>query len=98
MTSFVGDRAIANVEIDGDTAIDSFVLKDGKVYDAVVRIVNLSASEAKITLPTDYIYEKFKGTNPLLVPAASTNLLTITRTKGDTFLLFREDLVLEEQK
>ena len=98
MTSSVGDRAIANVEIDGDTAIDSFVLKDGKVFDAVVRIVNLSASEAKITLPADYIYEKFKGTNPLLVPAASTNLLTITRTKGDTFLLSREELVLEEQK
>ena len=98
ITSSVGDRAIANVEIDGDTAIDSFVLKDGKVYDAVVRIVNLSAFEAKITLPADYIYEKFKGTNPLVVPASSTNLLTITRTKGDTFLLSREELVLEEQK
>lgn len=94
----IADRAIANVEIDGDTAIDSFILKDGKVYDAVVRIVNVSAADVKVSLPADYKYEKFKGTNPLVIPASSTNLLTITRTKGDTFLLSREELVLEEQK
>jgi hypothetical protein len=94
----VADRAIANVEIDGDAAIDSFVLKDGKVYDSVVRIVNTSASAAKISLPLGFIYEKFKGTKPLEIPASSTNLLTITRTKGDTFLLSREELVLEVQE
>jgi hypothetical protein len=94
----VADRAIANVEIDGDAAIDSFVLKDGKVYDSVVRIVNTSASAAKISLPGGFIYEKFKGTKPLEIPATSTNLLTITRTKGDTFLLSREELVLEVQE
>jgi hypothetical protein len=94
----VADRAIANVEIDGDAAIDSFVLKDGKVYDSVVRIVNTSASAAKISLPVGFIYEKFKGTKPLEIPASSTNLLTITRTKGDTFLLSREELVLEVQE
>ena len=94
----IADRAIANVEIDGDTAIDSFVLKGGKAYDAVVRIVNVSAADVKVSLPADYKYEKFKGTNPLVIPASSTNLLTITRTKGDTFLLSREELVLEEQK
>lgn len=94
----VADRAIANVEIDGDAAIDSFVLKDGKVYDSVVRIVNTSASAAKISLPGGFIYEKFKGTKPLEIPATSTNLLTITRTKGNTFLLSREELVLEVQE
>lgn len=94
----VADRAIANVEIDGDATIDSFVLKDGKVYDSVVRIVNTSASKAKISLPGGFIYEKFKGTKPLEIPATSTNLLTITRTKGDTFLLSREELVLEVQE
>jgi hypothetical protein len=94
----VADRAIANVEIDGDAAIDSFVLKDGKVYDSVVRIVNTSASAAKISLPGGFIYEKFKGTKPLEIPATSTNLLTITRTKGDIFLLSREELVLEVQE
>ena len=94
----VADRAIANVEIDGDATIDSFVLKDGKVYDSVVRIVNTSASAAKISLPGGFIYEKFKGTKPLEIPATSTNLLTITRTKGDTFLLSREELVLEVQE
>jgi hypothetical protein len=94
----VADRAIANVEIDGDAAIDSFVLKDGKVYDSVVRIVNTSASAAKISLPVGFLYEKFKGTKPLEIPASSTNLLTITRTKGDTFLLSREELVLEVQE
>ena len=74
------------------------VLKDGKVYDSVVRIVNTSASAAKISLPGGFIYEKFKGTKPLEIPATSTNLLTITRTKGDTFLLSREELVLEVQE
>lgn len=94
----VADRAIANVEIDGDAAIESFVLKDGKVYDSVFRIVNTSASTAKISLPIGFIYEKFKGMKPLEIPATSTNLLTITRTKGDTFLLSREELVLEVQE
>ena len=94
----VEDRTIANVEIDGDAAIDSFVLKDGKVFDSVVRIVNASSSSAKISLPDGFIYEKFKGTKPLEIPASSTNLLTITRTKADTFLISREELVLEVQE
>jgi hypothetical protein len=92
------DKAIANVEIAGDTAIDSFVLKDGKVFDCAVRIVNKSEKGAKVSLPKGFVYEKFRGTKPLHIPAASTNLLTITRTKGNTFLISREELVLEVQE
>ena len=86
------DRAIASVTVDRDCAIDSFVLKDGKVYDCVVRVVNTSASEVHLTLPAGYVYETFKGAKPLTIPANSRNILTITRTTGDTFLVSREEL------
>lgn len=92
------NRAIANIEINGDSSIESFVLKDGKVFDCALRITNVSDKPAKVTMPKGYIYEKFRCTNPLVIPASSTNLLTITRTKGDTFLLSREELVLEVQE
>jgi hypothetical protein len=95
LSSELLDRAIANIEIEGDTAIDSFVLKDGKVFDCAVRIVNKSEKGAKVSLPKGFVYEKFRGTKPLHIPAASTNLLTITRTKGNTFLISREELVTE---
>ena len=98
LTESVEDRSISNVEINSDRAIDEFVLKDGKVYDCVLRIVNVSDNAAKVILPKQYVYEKFRGTNPLLIPAASTNLLTITRTKADTFFISREELVLEVQE
>jgi hypothetical protein len=98
LSSELQDRAIANIEIEGDTAIDSFVLKDGKVFDCAVRIVNKSEKGAKVSLPKGFVYEKFRGTKPLHIPAASTNLLTITRTKGNTFLISREELVLEVQE
>lgn len=98
LTSESQDRSIANVEIDSDTSIDSFVLKDGKVYDCAIRIVNRSGKEVKVKMPKGFVYEKFKGNNPLLISAVSTNILTITRTKADTFLLSREKLELETEE
>ena len=95
LSSTPNDRSISSVEIYGNMALDSFVLKDGKVYDCAIRIVNSSESPAKISMPNGFVYEKFRGTTPLIIPAASTNILTITRTKADTFLLSREELVLE---
>ena len=86
------DRAIASVTVDRDCAIDQFVLTDGKVYDTVLRVVNTSASEVHLTLPAGYVYETFKGATPLTIPANSRNMLTITRTTGDTFLVTREEL------
>ena len=86
------DRAIASVYVDGDMAIDSFVLVDGKVYDTALRIVNNSNKNVTVTLPVGYVYETFKGANPLVIPAASTNILTITRTEEKTFLVSREEL------
>ena len=98
LSSEFQDRSIASLEIDSDTAIDSFVLKEGKVYDCAIRIVNTSDKSVKIKMPNGFVYEKFKGTNPLVVPATSTNILTVTRTKADTFLLSREELVLEDEE
>ena len=92
LADHAADRAIASVTVDADCAIDSFVLKDGKVYDSVLRIVNTSAGEVRLTLPAGYVYETFKGAKPLTIPANSRNILTITRTTGDTFLVSREEL------
>jgi hypothetical protein len=98
LTDTIADRTFASIEVNSDTVIDSFVLKDGKVYDCAVRIVNNSDKAATVSLPKGYVYEKFQRTNPLVIPAASTNILTITRTKADTFLLAREELVLEREE
>ena len=92
----VADRAIASVTVDCDCAIDEFVLKDGKVYDAAVRIVNTSAKAVKIALPAGYEYETFKGAKPLTIPAKSRNILTITRTAEKTFLVSRRELETEQ--
>ena len=92
LTSGAEDRAIASVTVDGDSSIDEFVLKDGKVYDCVVRIVNTAARAVKVTLPEGYTYETFKGTKPLTIPASSRNILTITRTADRTFLVSRREL------
>ena len=86
------DRAIASVTVNGDCSIDQFVLTDGKVYDTVLRIVNTSANEVHLTLPSGYTYETFRGARPLTIPANSRNMLTITRTAADTFLVSREVL------
>ena len=86
------DRAVASVTVNGDCAIDSFVLKDGKVYDSVLRIVNTANRGVTLALPAGYVYETFEGINPLKIPANSTNILTITRTEANTFLVSREKL------
>ncbi len=92
LTDVAADRAIASVTVDGDCAIDEFVLKDGKVYDCVIRIVNMADRDVKVSLPTDYVYETYKGVKPLTIPANSCNMLSITRVAEKTFLVSREEL------
>ena len=92
LTDHAADRAIASVTVDEDCAIDEFVLKDGKVYDCVLRIVNTAEREVTLTLPAGYEYEAFKGATPLRIPASSRNIITITRTSDRTFLVSREEL------
>ena len=92
LSKTAADRAIASMSVSGDCAIDAFVLKDGVVYDTMLRIVNTADSEVKLTLPTGYSYETFKGVKPLTIPAKSKSLLSITRVADKTFLVSREDL------
>ena len=92
LTDHAADRAIASVTVDSDCAIDSFVLKDGEVYDSMLRIVNTADHDVKLTLPKGYSYETFEGVDPLTIPAGSRNLLSITRTADKTFLVSREKL------
>ena len=88
----VTDRTIATVTVTGDSTIDTFVLSDGKVFDAVLRVINVSSTPSTLTLPSGYVYERLKGTAPLTIPALSTNLLTITRTADRVFFVAREEL------
>lgn len=97
LTNVAADRAIASVTVDDDCAIDSFVLKAGQVYDSVLRIVNTANRDVKLTLPAGHVYETFEGVNPLKIPANSTNILTITRTEANTFLVSREKLKTIQQ-
>ena len=90
LSSVAADRAIASVTVDSDTAIDSFVLTDGKVYDTALYVVNSSASEVHLSLPGGYVYVTPKGKTPLALPANSMNLLTITRLAERTFLVSRQ--------
>ena len=92
LTNAVSDRAIASVTVNADCAIDSFVLKDGKVYDTMLRIVNTADHDVKLTLPAGNVYETFKGVKPLMIPANSRSMLSITRTADKTFLVSREEL------
>jgi len=92
LTNSMEDRAITTVTVNGDTALDGFVLTNGKVYDTVLRIVNTSSGTARLSLPSGYIYETFKGATPLTIPANSRNILTITRTADNVFLVSREEL------
>lgn len=86
------DRTVASVTVNSDCSIDTFVLKDGKVYDSLIRIENTADHAVKLTLPAGYVYETFKGTSPLTIPAKSRNMLSITRTDDKTFLVSREEL------
>ena len=92
LSDVAADRAIASITVSADCAIDSFVLKEGKVYDSMIRIVNIADREVRISLPTGYTYEKFKGTSPLAIPPNSTNMLTITRTANKVFMVSREEM------
>lgn len=88
----VFDRTIATITVTGDSAIDSFALTDGKTFDTILRVINVSSTPSTLTLPSGYAYEQLKGTEPLTIPALSTNLLTITRTADRVFFVAREEL------
>ena len=86
------DRGIASMEVSADTALDSFVLTDGKVYDSVIYVSNTSDSAVKLSLPSGYTYKAFKGAKPLVIPAKSCNILTVTRVADKVFLVSRKEL------
>lgn len=99
LTQQAGDRAIADVTVSGDMALDAFVLKEGKVYDSVLYVHNSADHAVKVTLPSmpQTAYKTFKGATPLTLPAYSTSILTITRVAagnagGNVFLVTREEL------
>ena len=92
LTNAVADRAIAEVTVDTDCAIDSFVLKDGEVYDSVLYVSNTADDSVKLTLPSGFVYKTYKGTKPLEIPAKSQCMLSITRVADKTFLVSREEL------
>lgn len=92
LTDMQADRAVATLTISGDTALDQFVLTDGKVYDSVLCVVNTSTMPARLTMPTGHTYLTVSGLAPLQLPASSTNLVTITRMAADTFLVTRQGL------
>jgi len=92
LTNHAADHAIASVTVDGDCAIDEFVLKDGKVYDCVLYVNNVAESDVMLTLPAGNVYKAFKGARPLVIPAKSQHIITITRVADTTFLVSREEL------
>jgi hypothetical protein len=92
LSSTPADRAIASITVDGDRAIDDFVLKDGKVYDSVLYVNNTAANDVTLTLPSGYTYKAIKGAKPLSIPANSQSILSITRVAANVFLVSREDL------
>ena len=92
LTQAQEDRAITSMTISADTTLSNFVLSNGKVYDTVFRIVNTSDNEVRVTLPSGYEYETVKGATPLTIPANSKNILTITRTADNVFLVSRREL------
>lgn len=87
-----GDRTIASLSVNDDIMLDTIVVKNGKVYDTVLRIENTASKDIKVTLPGGYTYETFKGMSPLTIPAHTINILTITRTANKIFLVSREEL------
>jgi hypothetical protein len=92
LTDAVADRAIAEVTVDADCAIDSFVLKDGEVYDSVLYVSNTADNSVKLTLPPGFVYKTYRGTKPLEISAKSQCMLSITRVADKTFLVSREEL------
>ena len=92
LTDHAADRAIASVTVDGDCAIDSFVLKDGKVYDSMLYVSNTADHEVALSLPAGFTYKTIKGAKPLVIPASSQCLISITRVDETVFLVMREEL------
>lgn len=92
LSSSQKDRSIASVTVDGDCAIDKFVLTDGKVYDSVIYVNNTADRAVTLSLPDGYEYMVFKDAKPLLIPAKSRHIITITRVADRTFLVSREEL------
>ncbi|MBR4259794.1 MAG: leucine-rich repeat protein [Kiritimatiellae bacterium] len=92
LASTPGDRAIASVSVSADTALNAFVLVDGKVYDTVLYVKNTADVDVVLALPSGFAYRALKGTTPLTVPAGTENILTITRIEDNTFLVSREEL------
>jgi hypothetical protein len=102
LTRQASGRAIADVTVSGDMSLDAFVLKEGKVYDSVLYIKNNADHAVRVTLPNgsgnmSFHYQTFKGATPLMLPAYSQSILTITRVAGgsvggNVFLVTREEL------
>ncbi len=92
LTGMAADRAIASVTVNGDCSIDSFVLKDGKVYDSMLYVSNTADREVTLSLPSGYTYKTIKGAKPLTIPASSQCLISITRVAANVFLVMREEL------
>ena len=92
------DRAVASITVNqNNSPLNEFVMEDGKVFDCIIRIVNTAANDVTVTLPAGYTYESFKSATPLVIPANSRNILTITRTSETTFLVTREELAVLQQ-
>lgn len=97
LSSKAADRTVASLTVDSDYSLGSFVMKGGKVYDSVLYISNTAGREVKLKLPSGNTYKTFKGATPLVIPANSTSILTITRVAGgssggNVFLVSREEL------
>jgi hypothetical protein len=92
LTGTAADRAIASVTVNGDCSIDSFVLKDGKVYDSMLYVSNTADHEVTLSLPSGHTYKTIKGARPLTIPASSQCLISITRVAANVFLVMREEL------
>ena len=92
LTQIAADRTIASVTVSADSAIDSFVLKEGKVYDSVLYINNTADHAVTLTLPSGYVYKAIKGATPLVIPSNSQSILSITRVAEQVFIVSREDL------
>lgn len=97
LTNVAADCAIASVVVNTNCAIDDFVLKDGKVYDAVLYIRNTADNAVVLTLPSGYAYKAVKGTEPLSIPANSQCILSITRVAESVFFVSREELETIQQ-
>jgi hypothetical protein len=92
LSSSQTDRSIASITVDGDCAFDGFVLADGKVYDLMLYVSNTADREVTLSLPAGHTYKTVKGASPLVIPAESQCLISITRVAPDVFLVMREEL------